>query len=677
MTLTDALIGRLNKAQNEGELRNRGELWRLIHDLIVNGTASGGGGTRQIVWRPGVASVPALDVYATWAEVYARVQALDGLIDIVCDDSTDVCVVPAGIYDMTGVRLVAYSTTIDGNTVSLADGVDLQFLRGLSGTIFLEGNSLSPCLSFGNPQVGEPGPVFWMNKGATIYSTTGPMILWELLGGRALTVFLDDFSTFGDTVTPVLDLGNNGGANFVVDFDSILFDESVVGGIDAQLIESYESGAGLPGTLSGFTGTEIRLPYPPVPIATYFVEPIVGHDTRNDGSEAMPFATPDRAIQAGIASSSGRFTVVLLPGSYNGITIPTAPGPSHLTIEGRGSPTDVIVSGGASPGLSLLPAPAEEGGIRNVTVRNLTLDGDYAIRAEAIGPAASLFLDEGLNVENCLLFGASAAIFAIKCGKVNIRDTTSDGGMYFIQCGGGRWSNVVQNEFMLIEADLTNPALPTNGVSPFYFSGCDLTDVNVDYQAKAIFDPSTTQEYLACQAVDNADPMFVQCESRIEFSALAATVDDPITAPPRFNFDRCWCNNFECSGFVVPSTPVEVSAESATFSGDGGFVSIGGNFTLLMRGAKFEHDLLSADPGGLSACARDRAYGSIPAGAGPDAITLQDFGGSALPFPAGSDYAVCCETTAAVAVAIGAKTPAGFTVTKAGATAGQYVAILK
>lgn len=677
MTLTDALIGRLNKAQNEGELRNRGELWRLIHDLIVNGTASGGGGTRQIVWRPGVASVPQLDVYATWAEVYARVQALDGLIDIVCDDSTAACVVPAGTYDMTGVRLVAYSTTIDGNTVSLDDGVDLQFLRGLSGTIFLVSNSTGPVLSFGTPQIGESGPIFRLEKGATIYSNTVPMIRWDLAGGRGLTVFLENFSTFGDTINPVLDLLETGAANFFIDFDSVLFDESVAGTVDAQLIEFYESGAGLPGLLSLFSGTVVRLPYPPVPIATYFVEPIVGSDTRNDGSEAMPFATPDRAIQEGITNSSGRFTVVLLAGSYGPITIPTAPGPSHLTIEGRGSPSNVIVNGGGGAGLSLLPAPVEEGGIRNVTVRNLTLDGDYAIRAEGLGASASFFLDEGLNIENCLLFGASAAIFAIKCGKVNIRDTTSDGGMYFIQCGGGRWTNVVQNEFMLIEADLTNAALPINGVFPFHFIGCDLTDVNVDYQAKAIFDPSTTQEFLACQAVDNADPMFVQCEARIEFSALAANVDDPITAPPRFNFDRCWCNNFECSGFVVPTTSVEVSAESATFSGDGGFVSIGGRYTLHMRGAKFQHNLLSADPGGLSACARDRAYGAIPAGAGPDAITLQDFGGSALPFPAGSSYTVLCETTAAVAVAISAKTVAGFTVTKAAATAGEYVAVLQ
>lgn len=675
MTIQDALIGRLNKAQNEGELRNRGELWRLIHDLILQ-SGSASGSARQIVWRPGVASVPALDVYETWAEVYARVQALDGLIDLVCDDSNAACLVPAGAYDLDGVRLVAFADDQGGNTVQLEDGCDVQFLRGLSGFLYLVGNSSTPCLSFGSPPLGQRGPVFRMEHGANMTTLTGPMILWELGGNRSFNLILEDLAFFGDFSLPVIDLGATGHMQVLVDDTSSFYDNSVSGAIDSIIFEFYTYGATLPGALSTFFGTETRTPFPSRPSGTFFVDPN-GSDTRNDGTLARPFQTPDRALQEGIATTSGRFTVALLPGFYNGITIPTSPGLTHVTIEGLGSPSNVVVNGGGGSGLSLLPAPAEEDGIQNVTVRNITLDGDYAIRAEGLGPAASLFLDQGLNLENCILFGASAAISAIKCGKVNIRDTTSDGGMYFIQCGGGRCSNVVQNEFMLIEVDLTNAALPINGVSPFYFIGCDLTDVNVDYQAKAIFDPSTTQEFLACQAVDNADPMFVQCEARIEFSALAANVDDPIIAPPRFNFDRCWCNNFECSGFVVPATNVEVSAESATFSGDGGFVSIGGRYTLHMRGAKFEHQLLSADPGGLSACARDRAYGSIPAGAGPNAITLQDFGGNPLPFPAGSSYTVCCETAAAVAVAISAKTVAGFTVTKAGATAGEYVAVLQ
>lgn len=676
MTIQDALIGRLNNCTARGEIRAQGETWRLLHDLILLSAGGGASGSaRQIVFRPGVASDPTKDVYATFAEVYTRKQALDGLIDLVIDDSNAAAEVPSGTYDLTGCRLVAFAGDIGGNTLTLLDGADLQFLTGVSGFLLLQGNSATPCLTFGSPGLGERGPVFRLEKGASIGSLNAPMINWSLGGARSFYLLLDSYSTFGDFGSPVINLGDTGTLNVLIDDESVLADESIAGNVDSIVFETYTYGAGLPGSLSSFSGTENRFPLPNQPGAVFYVDPI-GSDTRNDGSIERPFQTPLKAITWGAANTPGRFTVYLMPGAYDPFTIDTSIPFTNLTLEGFGNPEDVYILGGGI-GIELRPGITEENAILGLTLRNLTIDANQCVVAEGLSAFSTNFLLEGLKIENCHLLASGFSAFTVqatKAGNVSAKDSSFDGDISLVNCGRGRWSNAVSNNLLTIDTDRLQ-VLPLSGVEPFDFVGCKLTDVELLTQAQATFDPGTKFVTMACQAIDNASPMTASFSGECSDTILFSNVDDPVN-PPVFNADRCKCEAMAMSGFVVPTNPIVVFARGAVLAEDGGAVDIGENYHLDMRKSACDESKIFGDVSGNSACNRDVATGAIPAGAGHNALTFKDGGGSDLPFMPGASYVLATELDTAVAVAISAKSEAGFTVTKSGATAGRFAAIL-
>lgn len=114
---------------------------------------SGGVGVGgQIVWRPGM---PSTDNHvATWSEVYAAIQATDGAVAVMVDNSLAAAVIPPGVYQLElRVEFVALAPSFGfvgpPTLVSMTDGAVLHNLLGIRQNVRLQTNqTTAPALTF-------------------------------------------------------------------------------------------------------------------------------------------------------------------------------------------------------------------------------------------------------------------------------------------------------------------------------------------------------------------------------------------------------------------------------------------------------------------------------------------------------------------------------------------------
>lgn len=143
---------------------------------VIPASGGGGGGSAGVLWKPGAPS--GNGQYATWAEVYAVIQATPGRVVVFTDGSLALPVIPAGLYDL-GSRVMlepsAPKFSLRGPplscAVSLSDGAVLHNLLSITESLRLIGNqTTAPCLTFG--------------ANSTLQISTGALL--ENLGSRPM-----------------------------------------------------------------------------------------------------------------------------------------------------------------------------------------------------------------------------------------------------------------------------------------------------------------------------------------------------------------------------------------------------------------------------------------------------------------------------------------------------------
>ncbi len=153
-------------------------------------------GMASVIYRPGTPS--AGDHVATWPEVQTVITAADGKCVVYIDTSL---VTPATVPGATGVtdglgrlELRPYRQDIHGyTTLVIEDGATLKGLNKISGTLFVEANTMSatPALSwdYSVTVVGVPWPVLYLEDNAyigTAPTATNPAI--SVVGANPLNI---------------------------------------------------------------------------------------------------------------------------------------------------------------------------------------------------------------------------------------------------------------------------------------------------------------------------------------------------------------------------------------------------------------------------------------------------------------------------------------------------------
>src|SRR5690606_27632213 len=255
----------------------------------VDSIPIGAQGAVSFVWRPGTPN-PSGNVFATWATLYAALSAVRGLKTVLVDTTVAPAVVPAGTYNLRSVTLQGFNQSIPPTTVRLDDGVNVVDILGLTRIRVETFTTGATQFSF-----TEPNPNFGLESASIEPQTAFPPIQYFLAGSPSLQIGLIRGGSLGNGVDAALDLGATGQALIFLENTAALADDAVVGAVGSSLYLVYSDGATLPNALSGFAGTLIKSPLPPLSANVLYVA-TNGNDFSGDGSPQRPLATLQAAL---------------------------------------------------------------------------------------------------------------------------------------------------------------------------------------------------------------------------------------------------------------------------------------------------------------------------------------------------------------------------------------------
>jgi len=393
----------------------------------VDSIPIGAQGAVSFVWRPGTPN-PSGNVFATWATLYAALSAVRGLKTVLVDTTVAPAVVPAGTYNLRSVTLQGFNQSIPPTTVRLDDGVNLVDILGLTRIRVETFTTGATQFSF-----TEPNPNFGLESASIEPQTAFPPIQYFLAGSPSLQIGLIRGGSLGNGVDAALDLGATGQALIFLENTAALADDAVVGAVGSSLYLVYSDGATLPNALSGFAGTLIKSPLPPLSANVLYVA-TNGNDFSGDGSPQRPLAT----LQAALNLSSDNTTIIMRPGTYASAQIPTTPPRSNLSIQGEGLVT-IVDNGALGAALLLLADATSANSIQSLRLQNLRLQGDLGLRINDTNVFSDSFLADGLFLTNCILSG----IFSLSLNRANqftLQGCKLVGDAQINQCGVGRWT---------------------------------------------------------------------------------------------------------------------------------------------------------------------------------------------------------------------------------------------
>lgn len=211
---------------------------------------SAGGGPSQIVWQPGTPTT-ALHV-ATWAEVYAGIQATDSRVQVMVDDQLGAASVPAGFYDLGGrveiSALVArFGFSGPPTAVVMDDGAVFHNLYTVQENIRLETHqTAAPALTF------DSFAIFAVWNGGVL-DNQGSRPVIDVGAGTALAFRLKNGGTVSGNM-PVIDLV--GAATLALNATDLPFlINDWISGDPASTLIYLTDDTFAPPTLAGFAGT--------------------------------------------------------------------------------------------------------------------------------------------------------------------------------------------------------------------------------------------------------------------------------------------------------------------------------------------------------------------------------------------------------------------------------------
>lgn len=520
-----------------------------LHKFFEEVANAAGGSTPSVgvtlVWRPG--GVLSDTVVTTDQELFDRTEAIDGLVFVAVDTSLGIPqITNARPYDANNILWISFDNGTPVPTVEVLAGAQVSNVCRLARVIFdLQPNG-APVLLYPNA-----GTAVVMTRGSSFINTgSSPAI--ERTNSDALVFVLQEFSTLDPSgLAPVVDLGASGVALINVDDFSQWGDDTVIGGAGSFVSCQYTLGSGIPNTLSGFTGTNIKNRFPqPSQYNKWCSQD--GDDDSGDGSLERPYRTIARALQDNVGTP---LVINLMNGTYNGVDTPTTPVPRpSLTIQGCASngPNEANITPGPSgSAINLQPGIAEAPFIRSVVLRNLNCDGDGvnpAVRVvNALGSPANAFLDSanGLWIENCFLNGnGTDALFVDRAGKVCLLNNQYSGNVQMSQCGGGFALNNEQLAgIWSLTFDPTSVG-PLSGALPFRFKSCDLLDVSLVGAFNVEFDAATKGTTLIAEPADFGIGSVAVLRCRGEFGEAFTTYVPADVTVHNINYDQAHIDDF-------------------------------------------------------------------------------------------------------------------------------------
>lgn len=422
----------------------------VIRALLEWASGVDGAAPYVFVWRPGEPS-PGKNVFASFTALYAALVATQGERLVVVDTSLAPAVVPAGAFNFQGVTVQGYRQAQPPTAVTLSDGAELIDPLG-----FIRLQVQTQTTGPGQILFTPSNPNLGLESASIVALTPFAPIQYPAVGSPGLQIRLRLGGTLGDGANPVLDLGATGNALVFVDNTGQLSNDSVSGSPGSSLVLVYPDGAGLPQSLTGYTGTLIKSPLPEL-VANVIHVATNGNDFSGDGSEQRPFATVQHALDV-----SGDNTVIkVAPGIYPAAIVPTTPPRANLAIEGSGY---CVIGSLADPiGLDLSADATSANAISSFRLSNLVLRGQTGLRVDDSNPVGDDFLQSGLFIQGCSLEGTLAACSINRPSAIAFRNNTARGSANFAQLGVGTIAeNYFANEASAsFDSSLPFPALGT------------------------------------------------------------------------------------------------------------------------------------------------------------------------------------------------------------------------
>lgn len=379
-----------------------------------------GVGTRNsFVYKPG--GFTGGNTYATWAELIAKLQAIQGPKTIYIDDSlVSPAVIPAGAYDFTDVTLAGGRTdTI--TTLSFADGVQITNLRKITGPMFVGGNNtVTPIesISAGANQLLDLGP-------GVFISNAGTQPIWEVANVSLSFLFTAAVQFVAGTIVNVITGGSFVGTQFNtsgIGANTISDDGTGTLNVASDANSNMAAQAGFTGVLvSSNADSASKVAFvpavpgdwltPPTQVAqaldelaaaasaaiaaNFSVVASNGSDVTGDGSWAKPYATIQNAITQAVADGAGfanQWEILVLPSAVpyagfstaNGVNVKGLHSDRQGVIvqevvivpDGSGLATNSvelanlsIVAGGVGQSINLGGADATQLYVRNCSIR--------------------------------------------------------------------------------------------------------------------------------------------------------------------------------------------------------------------------------------------------------------------------------------------------------------------
>lgn len=454
----------------------------VIRALLEWASGVEGGAPYVFVWRPGEPS-PGKNVFASFTALYAALVATQGERLVVVDTSLAPAVIPAGTFNFQGVTLQGYRQAQPPTTVTLANGAALVDPLGFV-RLQVQTQTTGPgqiLFTPSNPNLG-------LESASIVALTPFAPIQYPAVGSPGLQIGLRLGGTLGDGANPVLDLGATGNALVFVDNTGQLSNDSVSGSPGSSLVLVYPDGAGLPQSLTGYTGTLIKSPLPEL-VANVIYVATNGNDFSGDGSEQRPFLT----LQHALNQSSDDTTIILAPGLYPAATVPVTPPRANLSIEGRGR--CVVGTFADAYGLALLADATSANTISSFRLSNLVLRGEVGLRVDDSNLFGDNFLQEGLFVENCVLEGGIAGCSIARPGSLFFRGNTLNGVANFSQLGQGTVSGNYFNGEANVSFDSGQP-FPALGTQVYFDSNTFLQILAVSGSGQQYFSKDNTCDTL-------------------------------------------------------------------------------------------------------------------------------------------------------------------------------------
>ena len=152
------------------------------------------------VFQPG--GTARQNVYTSWASLYAALSLVEGLVDVVFDNTHGSCTIPAGTYSLDNVVFQGPLNILTSSplVVTLADGCVFTSFPTISNIIELHTVSSSPILNVTNGEV----VVISMLLGAALTNSAGAAMIDVAAGGQAI-ISMGDYTTItGATGFPVI-----------------------------------------------------------------------------------------------------------------------------------------------------------------------------------------------------------------------------------------------------------------------------------------------------------------------------------------------------------------------------------------------------------------------------------------------------------------------------------------